>query len=76
MQTVDQRLQALEQAANSVPFAVLNALLAVVTALNKQNSIDKAALKHELEELKSITIENGNSAAYKDIISLVQSRIS
>lgn len=76
MQTVDQRLHALEQNMNSVPFAVLNALLAVVTALNKQSSIDKAALKHELEELKSITIENGNSAAYKDIISLVQSRIS
>jgi len=61
---------------NSVPFAVLNALLAVVTALNKQSSIDKAALRHELEELKSITIENRNAAAYKDIISLVQSRIS
>lgn len=76
MQTVDQRLQALEQAMNSIPSAVLNALLAVVSALNKQDTIDKAALKRELEELKSVHIENGNSAAYQDIISLVQSRIS
>ena len=76
MQTVDQRLQALEQAANSIPSAILNALLAVVTALNNQDSIDKAALHKDLEELKSVQIENGNPAAYQQIISLVQSRIS
>ncbi len=34
MQTVDQRLQALEQGVNTVPSAMLNALLAVVTVLN------------------------------------------
>jgi hypothetical protein len=76
MQTVDQRLQALEQAVNTLPSAILNALLAVVTALNKQDSIDKAALHKDLEELKSVQIENGNHAQYQQIISLVQSRVS
>lgn len=76
MQTIDQRLQVIEQALNTMSSAILNALLAVTTAIDKQGSIDKAALRDELEELKSVQIENGNQSQYQQIISLVQSRIS
>ncbi|AOX08660.1 hypothetical protein D3C76_1077490 [compost metagenome] len=76
MQTVDQRLHTIEQALNTFPSAILNALLALTSAIEKQGTIDKAALKQELEELKSVQIENGNQAQYQQIISLVQSRIS
>lgn len=76
MQTLDQRLHAVEQALNTYPSAILNALLALTSAIDKQSSIDKEALKKELEELKSVHIENGNQAQYQQVISLVQSRIS
>lgn len=76
MQTVEERLNAIEQALNTLPTALLNGLLAVTTAIDKQGSIDKAALKQELEELKFVQIENGNQAEYQKVLSLVQSRIS
>ncbi|MDD1130483.1 hypothetical protein [Pseudomonas shahriarae] len=76
MQTVDQRIQALEQAMNAVPSALLNAVLAIVSALNNQDSIDKKALKAELEELKSVHIENGNQKMYEEILTMVLSRLS
>lgn len=76
MRTVDQRIQALEQAMNTVPSALLNAVLAIVSAINNQHSIDKKALKAELEELKSVHIENGNQKMYEEILTMVLSRLS
>lgn len=76
MQTLDQRLLSLEQAMNTVPSAILNAVMAIVSALDKQDSINKPLLKQELEELKLVQIENGNQKMYEDILTMIESRIS
>jgi hypothetical protein len=76
MQTIDQRVVALEQAANAVSAVTINALLAIITSISKLDSFDKNALNTELENLKLVRVENGNQAQYSEIISLLQSRIS
>jgi hypothetical protein len=76
MQTIDQRIVALEQAVNAVSAVTINALLAIITSVSKLESFDKDALKTELENLKLVRVENGNQAQYSEIITLLQSRIS
>ena len=76
MQTIDQRLVALEQATNSVSALTVNVLLAIVASVSKLESFDKNALKAELEDLKSVQVENGNQTMYSEILTLLQSRIS
>ncbi|AXH55500.1 hypothetical protein ACDH60_24305 [Pseudomonas ficuserectae] len=76
MQTIDQRIVALEQATNSVSAVTINALLAIITSISKLDSFDKNALKAELETLKLVQVQNGNQAQYSEILTLFQSRIS
>jgi plasmid replication initiation protein len=76
MQTIDQRVVVLEQAANTISAVTINALLAIITSISKLESLDKQALKAELESLKAVHVQNGNQAQYSDIISLLQQRIS
>ena len=76
MQTIDQRVAALEQAANSVSAVTINALMASIRSISKIDSLDKQALKAELEDLKTVQVQNGNQAQYTDILTLLQSRIS
>jgi hypothetical protein len=76
MQTIDQRVVVLEQAANTISAVTINALLAIITSVTKLDSVDKQALKAELEDLKSVEVQNGNQEQYAGIISLLQSRIS
>ncbi|UST66001.1 hypothetical protein NF673_09690 [Pseudomonas moraviensis] len=76
MQTIDQRVVVLEQAANTISAVTINALLAIITSISKLESLDKQALKAELESLKDVHVQNGNQAQYSDIISLLQQRIS
>ena len=76
MQTIDQRVVVLEQAANTISAVTINALLAIITSVTKLDSVDKKALKAELEDLKSVEVQNGNQEQYAGIISLLQSRIS
>ena len=76
MQTIDQRVAALEQAANSVSAVTINALMAIIRSISKIDSLDKQALKAELEDLKTVQVQNGNQAQYTDILTLLQSRIS
>ncbi|AMS13134.1 hypothetical protein A3218_01940 [Pseudomonas chlororaphis] len=76
MKTVDQRLHELEQAVNTIPSAILNMLMAVVSSLNKLESLDKEALRNELEDLKSVQIRNGNQVQYVELIDHVLARLS
>jgi hypothetical protein len=76
LQTIDERLHALEQAVNTYPTAILNALLAVLTAVNAQNGVDKAALRAELEEVKGIHIPNGNQQQYAQMLDMVIARLN
>lgn len=76
MQTIDQRVAALEQTANSVSAVTINALMAIIRSISKIDSLDNQALKAELEDLKTVQVQNGNQAQYTDILSLLQSRIS
>ncbi|MBP5948260.1 MULTISPECIES: hypothetical protein [unclassified Pseudomonas] len=76
MQTIDQRVAALEQTANSVSAVTINALMAIIRSISKIDSLDKQALKAELEDLKTVQVQNGNQAQYTDILTLLQSRIS
>ncbi len=76
MKTVDQRLNELEQAVNTIPSAILNMLMAVVSSLNKLESLDKQALRDELEDLKTVQIRNGNQAQYLELIDRVIERLS
>ncbi|PXX59528.1 hypothetical protein SAMN05660489_04553 [Pseudomonas sp. LAMO17WK12:I10] len=76
MKTVDQRLHELEQAVNTIPSAILNMLMAVVSSLNKLEPLDKEALRNELEDLKSVQIRNGNQVQYVELIDHVLARLS
>lgn len=60
MQTIDQRVVVLEQAANTISAVTINALLAIITSISKLESLDKQALKAELESLKDVHVQNGN----------------
>lgn len=75
MQTVDQRLAALEQATNTISAATLNALGSIIKTVTKLDSVDRQALWDDLEGAKSVHIENGNQANYLQIISIFQSNI-
>lgn len=75
MESIDQRIVALEQATNSVSAITINALLAIIASISKLESFDNSAFKAELENLKSVQVENGNQTMYSEIITLLQSRI-
>jgi galactitol-specific phosphotransferase system IIC component len=76
MQTVDERLAALEQAANTISTATLNAVGAVIKAVTKLDAVDRQALWDDLEGAKSVSVQNGNQANYLQILSLFQKNIS
>ncbi|CAI8802159.1 hypothetical protein [Pseudomonas zeae] len=76
MQTVDERLAALEQAANTISAATLNAVGAVIKAVTKLDAVDRQALWDDLEGAKSVSVQNGNQANYLQILSLFQKNIS
>ncbi|WP_080224014.1 hypothetical protein [Pseudomonas syringae] len=76
MQTADQRLTALEQATNSLLSASTNALSAIVKTVSQLESVDRETLREDLEQLKTVQIQNGNQAIYSEFLSIVQSNIS
>nr|WP_315446142.1 hypothetical protein [uncultured Pseudomonas sp.] len=76
MQTVDERLAALEQAANTISAATLNAMGAVIKAVTKLDTVDRQALWDDLEGAKSVSVQNGNQTNYLQILSLFQKNIS
>ncbi|KRP44054.1 hypothetical protein [Pseudomonas poae] len=76
MQTVDQRLVALEQSANTMAAATLNALGSIIKVVSKLDSVDRQALWDDLEGAKSVQVENGHQANYLQIMSILQSNIS
>jgi hypothetical protein len=75
MQNVEHRLAQLEQAANTVSAATLNALAAIISAVTKLESVDRQSLREELETFKAIQLQNGNQAEYVRMLSHLQSRI-
>lgn len=75
MQNVENRLAQLEQAANTVSAATLNALAAIINSVTKLDSLDRQALRDELESFKATQIQNGNQAEYLRMLTYLQSRI-
>lgn len=76
MLSLDQRLAVLENAVNTIPTAIMNVVLEILTELDSIEGIDKAGLKSRLEGLRDIHIENGNKKAYNDLIDLALTRLS
>lgn len=75
MQNVEHRLAQLEQAANTVSAATLNALGAIISALTKLESVDRQALRDDLESFKATQVQNGDQAEYLRMLSYLQSKI-
>lgn len=75
MQNVEHRLAQLEQAANTVSAATLNALAAIINSVTKLESVDRQALRDDLESFKATQVQNGNQAEYVRMLSFLQSRI-
>lgn len=76
MQNVENRLAALEQAANTVSAVTLNTLGAIINSVTKLESIDRQALWENLESFKATQVQGGNQANYLDMLTFLQSRIS
>ena len=76
MQTLDQRLAAIEQATNSLSAATINAIGSLIKTVTQLDSVDRKALWDDLEALKEVQVQNGNQGSYLQIISLFQSNIS
>ena len=76
MQTLDQRLVALEQATNTLSAATINAIGSVIKTVTQLESVDRKALWDDLQALKEVQVENGDQGNYLQIISLFQSNIS
>ncbi|MCG8291970.1 MULTISPECIES: hypothetical protein [Pseudomonas] len=76
MQTVEHRLAALEQAANTVSAVTLNALGAIINAVTKLDSVDRQALWDDLESYKATQIQGGSQANYLDMLNFLQSKVS
>lgn len=76
MQNVENRLAALEQAANTVSAVTLNTLGAIISAVSKLDSVDRQSLWDDLESYKATQVQGGNQANYLDMLSFLQSRIS
>lgn len=76
MQTLDQRLAAIEQATNSLSAATINAIGSLIKTVTQLESVDRKALWEDLEALKEVQVQNGNQGSYLQIISLFQSNIS
>ncbi|MNJ67168.1 hypothetical protein D3C77_633180 [compost metagenome] len=76
MQNIENRLIALEQAANTVSAVTLNTLGAIISAVTKLESTDRQALWDDLESYKATQVQNGDQANYLQMLSFLQSRIS
>ena len=76
MQTLDQRLAAIEQATKSLSAATINAIGSLIKTVTQLDSVDRKALWDDLEALKEVQVQNGNQGSYLQIISLFQSNIS
>jgi len=76
MQTLDQRVVAIEQATNSLSAATINAIGSLIKTVSQLESVDRKALWDDLEALKEVQVQNGNQGSYLQIISLFQSSIS
>ena len=76
MQTLDQRLVALEQATNTLSAATINAIGSVIKTVTQLESVDRKALWDDLQALKEVQVKNGHQGNYLQIISLFQSNIS
>lgn len=76
METVEQRLAALERSANTTAAVTTNALVALITAVTRIHVFDRELLWKELNTAMSKPVPNGNQEEYKRIISLLQSQIS
>lgn len=76
MISIEQRVAVLESIVNTTPTAVMNVALEILSTLNNCESVDKEDLKRRLEDLRDVTIENGNMKAYNELISLAVSRLS
>ncbi|GEM_PF-2870430 len=76
MQTIDQRIATLENAANTLSAATINSLAAVISAITKLDNVDRRALWDDLEAAKTVHVQNGDQGNYSQILALLQSRIS
>ncbi|KGF63618.1 hypothetical protein LT42_17055 [Pseudomonas lutea] len=75
MQNIEHRLSQLEQAANTVSATTLNVLGAIISSITKLESIDRQALRDDLESFKAIQILNGSQEEYQRMLTFLQSRI-
>ncbi|MCO7565127.1 hypothetical protein NJI34_21900 [Pseudomonas sp. S 311-6] len=75
MQNIENRLTALEQAANTVSAVTLNTLGAIINEITKLDSIDRQSLWENLESYKATQVQGGNQANYLDMLTFLQSRI-
>lgn len=76
MQTVEQRLAALEQAMNTLPSTLMNVTSHIIDVLVRQPSFDREEFRQNLEDLKNINIQGGNARLNEDVINFFLQNLS